>query len=1619
MTSFEGKDKVLRDRAVRLFTYLKELALLKTKVTRDLKAYDEVVWFKDVPEYKGIFSILSGESIDTQDGVWLEVKRQQEPQRPQIPTSCLAWLDETPGDSESLVKPSLKPEISTNDAQTSLERLDNHPEIKNEWERYIQGSWQPWSEVYKSWKAANDLYFRLFSIHEQLKKLGERYELILGLGLLSWETPQNQIIKRHIVVGDAYLTFDSDRAKFILQGAPDGIKLRFELEMVEQSYLPPPEQQKEIENRLGLTSESPWNREEIHAILRSWIQSMRADGIYSNSLIPTNECITKPTVIFAPALILRQRTQRSQVQCFTSIIEQIKKGGDIPSGVSLLCEVSDNIPMLDSVVSDSDEGRLLEATAYLPLPVNEEQLQVVGLLRNRRGILVQGPPGTGKSHTIANLISHLLAQGKRVLVTSQTPRALKVLKEKIPAEIAALCVTLLGNDQAARQELEISVRGINQKHSEWNPKNSQKTIAALESHLFDINKNTANTDRLLRELREIETYQHQVAYGAYKGTAQQIACRVKDEEKRFSWLEDSIGEGQSCPLSFAEFGELVQLFREIPDNRCAELKQLIISQQDIPDIAAFIKMTDDEKAAKQNLDTLESRRQSLGFRTLEKLSEDQIEELSGSVQALTVAVSSIKERFTWVSQAVSDMLSDNDTPWKNLHVFIVDHLGHLREKANIAQTCEVRFPEDTDRKELRADAMDLLDHLKKGGRLGWKCLTPQVVKRTRYIIKEVMINGRQCSTMETLALLTTYLDALEEIDNLWAAFKGIDKREEGSLLVQLGYLEERLEALETVLNLEEYLNAAKAYVKAANLAEPQWHKIEELEALMVDLNAVKSEHVYTRANSAIEDVIQRVRIIQADPKAHCLNEEFLVALQQRDAEALARCLDKLAALEICRGRLNIRDQLTKRLKKAAPRITTQLHSTFAENIWEQRAKDFESAWVWRQADEWLSRFNREHNKAKLEAELKKLGEDKRNTISKLVAAKAWDNCLSSMTEYQRASLIAWAEMIKKGGKWTGKRAPIYRKHAQKYMDECKGAIPAWIMPLYRVFDTVNPEPETFDVIIIDEASQTGPEGLVIQYLAKQCIVVGDSEQISPDPVGVDLSVVDLLVKKHLGEIPFKDLYDPGTSLFAHANRRFGGGVVLREHFRCMPEIIQFSNNLCYKDTPLKPLRQYPPKRLEPIVVRHVEDGFREGDTQNAQNRPEADAIVKAIIDFCSLKEHVDKTIGVISLQGEAQAKLIESILLKSMEPRELERRRLVCGDAYAFQGDERDVIFLSMVAAPNERIGALTKESDKRRFNVAASRARDQLVLFHTATLNDLHPDCMRYKLLEYCLNPTRVSQEVDLTKCESQFEKDVCQAIADRGYRVIPQYQVAGYYIDLVVEGTRSQLAVECDGDEWHGIEQYEKDVARQRILERCKWRFWRIRGCEYYRDPNRSLDSLWTTLSEMGIITQTSMSTNKIGEQAEAYTPKEESPTQRIAESGLKYDTSGQEQTQEQTIVDRIVKEALLKHGTLGQKQTQKPESISMLSLNIETGEASSQHPNEPETAKESSFDLIDFLTRRHIKFEDNRPKGGVLWLIGSNELAPVIAELKAKGISFTYLPKGGRVSGHRPAWYSTTKI
>ncbi|MEA4820754.1 MAG: DUF559 domain-containing protein, partial [Erysipelotrichales bacterium] len=189
---------------------------------------------------------------------------------------------------------------------------------------------------------------------------------------------------------------------------------------------------------------------------------------------------------------------------------------------------------------------------------------------------------------------------------------------------------------------------------------------------------------------------------------------------------------------------------------------------------------------------------------------------------------------------------------------------------------------------------------------------------------------------------------------------------------------------------------------------------------------------------------------------------------------------------------------------------------------------------------------------------------------------------------------------------------------------------------------------------------------------------------------------------------------------------------------------------------------------------------------------------------------------------------------------------------------ERDVMFLSLVTAHNHNRRALVSSSDERRFNVAASRAKEQVWLFHSVQLEDLsNRDDLRYKLLDHYINYKDVPRISDKTidrkignqpePYDSWFEVDVHNDIINRGYKVIPQYKVANgkYRIDLVAllsNGTK--IAIECDGDKFHGAEQFKADIMRQKDLERCGWQFYRIRGCEYYSNRDRALENLWEIL-------------------------------------------------------------------------------------------------------------------------------------------------------------------------------
>jgi very-short-patch-repair endonuclease len=1227
--------------------------------------------------------------------------------------------------------------------------------------------------------------------------------------------------------------------------------------MLEADERPLPQLQEACKREVETIAEMPWPASAVEKPLQSYAHALHHHGSFDGSLASPTTLPTVPVVTFAPAIILRKRTARSLVKLLDDIAHQLAAGGDVPFGVRRLCEI------VGEGGGDDDGGTGDEAKSgvgqaedevYFPLPANDEQFRIVRRLAGGQGVLVQGPPGTGKSHTIANLICHLLATGQRVLVTSQTPRALKVLEAKVPTELSALCVSVLGNDAGALKNLQNSVHGITDQQQTWMPEQNRQAIQRLARQLAENRKSVAGLENSIREHREAETWQHRTAWGAYTGTASEIAQRVTAGASRYDWLPDAIREETPVPFSASDFAALLEAWRRLSPERCAEVKRPVPPAEAVPDVSTFLSAVDEEREARAVVESLAGREDSPRCRKLQAAGASATSALVAAVLTFKKSVAALEQfRIPWMQQAVTGILTGHERTWLELFDLTTNALDGLIERARQAQGREVTLPDGSNSKGVLADARELHAHIASGRGLGFLVFRAEVVRRTLYVTRTVRVNGRPAARADVLVELIEHLETQLCVDEL--RLHWVDVHEVGgeSIVRQVNELHTMRDALGAALGLRDELAAARSAIAAIpGMPEPSWDQASELDALLSDCEAGFARQRLAAITAQFTTCNQALESFAVRPQAHPVSGRLSTSVTARDPRAYANAHEEWTALTADAELLATLEERHAAVTACAPLFARSLADTHADAQWDSRLAEVEAAWHWARARTWLQDYLSRGDPGALEEELARLQKQQRETMAKLAAAKAWGHCFARLTPSQREHLNAWMLAMKRIGRGKTDRAERHRRDAQAHLEACRDAVPAWVMPFHRIAETITAKPEAFDVIIIDEASQSGPETLALLYLAKQIVVVGDDEQISPEGVGVSRDAVDALADQFLAGIPHRDALGITSSLFHQAAIRFSGRVVLREHFRCMPEIIRFSSDLCYRGQ-LEPLRQYPPQRLEPIVVRHVADGYREGTSQSARNPVEANALVEAICECCRKPAYAGKTIGVISLQGEAQAKLINSLLVKRLTPEEIEDREIVCGDAYAFQGDERDIMFLSMVAATNAQFQALTTDAARQRFNVAASRARDQVWLFHSVTLNDMNPTDMRYKLLAYYSDPRQQpTGGPDWEKCESKFERAVGQIIHDRHYRVVPQFEPFGpngKRIDFVIEGTRTRLAVECDGPHHDEPEQIVADLARQRQLERCGWTFWRVPASAFYANADAALESLWRKLAHMGI--------------------------------------------------------------------------------------------------------------------------------------------------------------------------
>src|SRR6266511_3925841 len=260
------------------------------------------------------------------------------------------------------------------------------------------------------------------------------------------------------------------------------------------------------------------------------------------------------TIERRPVIFMRQR-RTGPASVFDWVLEDIAARDAFPPSLLQI------LGLAEGAVAQSESGSGGVAfgneddDVLMSKPANREQLEIAKQLAGRDCVLVQGPPGTGKTHTIANLLGHLLAQGKRVLVTAHTPKALRVLRQKVVEPLQPLCLSVLHNDKQSQEELQGSVRKIHLRLAE-----DDRLLERDAQRLREERKRILDTLREARQrlINGLEDESRDVVSGGKATRPVDAAKRVKEGCGKDDWIPEPVSPGESLPLSHAEVVALYQ-----------------------------------------------------------------------------------------------------------------------------------------------------------------------------------------------------------------------------------------------------------------------------------------------------------------------------------------------------------------------------------------------------------------------------------------------------------------------------------------------------------------------------------------------------------------------------------------------------------------------------------------------------------------------------------------------------------------------------------------------------------------------------------------------------------------------------------------------------------------------------------------------------------------------------------------------------------------------------------------------------------------------------------------------------------------------------------------------------
>ena len=400
------------------------------------------------------------------------------------------------------------------------------------------------------------------------------------------------------------------------------------------------------------------------------------------------------------------------------------------------------------------------------------------------------------------------------------------------------------------------------------------------------------------------------------------------------------------------------------------------------------------------------------------------------------------------------------------------------------------------------------------------------------------------------------------------------------------------------------------------------------------------------------------------------------------------------------------------------------------------------------------------------------------------------------------------------------------------------AFPCWCVTTYAVSDSLPLKPGLFDVAIIDEASQCDIASCFpILFRAKRAVIVGDDKQLP------HLSFLEKAKEQSfLSQYGIPDKYQlmwrfRTNSMFDLADYYSMNSVMLDEHFRSLPPIINFSNHEFYNDR-IRVMRKDKP---EENVLELVEVMDGKVDFDATRNLPEIEALVKRLHEIIIEDERKNPdnpvTVGIIS-PFRAQVEQLKISVSKVLSDYMIKKHQIEIGTAHTFQGDERDIMMISWAIADNSFTQSLMFMQKANLFNVAITRGRNKVINFVSRNPREL-PDGHFRNYVSYMQNyqdrkQAVLSGDIDENLYKNPLEREVAEKIRELDHKVLAGAEVAGLSADLLVD---DKFVVEIDGVQDKNPDRVS-NMKKQAIIERSGFKVKRITYREWQYSPKACLD-------------------------------------------------------------------------------------------------------------------------------------------------------------------------------------